>query len=365
MVVKQTGKLAKTRVIVIAALSVAIFLLIALEDHPLFIERYYSEGLYPLICRILHPVFNIFPFSVGDILYIAVIGFIIYAVVRIVKLCLKKQFRQVGTFLLGIVIGIQTSALIFYLFWGLNYYRPTAGELLNLRDSSCTTADLKAVTAMLIDSANSCRSRLTPKDLAESNDFIYQAATEAIRRLSSDPVQFRTFNPGIKPSILTPLLNYIGTSGYYNPFTSEAQMNYQMPIFTRPVTACHEMSHQMGFAAEDEANFVGFLAGINSRDRLLRYSSYHLAMGEFMYALYYRDSLLNKELKSRELPAVHNDFKTERAYWLSYQGKIGILSSIFYDRFLKANNQPQGLKTYNRMVLLVMAMYRERIVHSP
>jgi hypothetical protein len=141
-------------------------------------------------------------------------------------------------------------------------------------------------------------------------------------------------------------------------------MNYQMPVYSKPITACHEMSHQMGFGAEDEANFVGFLAGSKSSDPLLRYSAYHLAMGEFMIAIYYRDSLINKELKLHESPEVHNDFKIEREYWQSYQSQAGILSSIFYDKFLKANNQPQGLDTYNRMVLLVMALYRQRIVRG-
>ena len=129
--------------------------------------------------------------------------------------------------------------------------------------------------------------------------------------------------------MLTPLMNYLGTSGYYNPFTSEAQINYQMPVFERPFVACHEMSHQMGYGAEDEANFAGFLAGIGSHDRLLRYSAYQLAVDEFMHALYYRDSLANKELKPRISPAVHNDFKTERKYWRSYQSKAGIYQQYF------------------------------------
>jgi hypothetical protein len=361
---KHISKSLKTRVIIIAALSIAIFLLTAFEDHPQLIERYYSEGLYPIICHVLHPIFNIIPFSIGDILYIAVIAYFIYALVRIIKLALKKAFKQAGIFLLGIVIGIQSGILIFYLFWGLNYYRPSAGELLNLSDDSTySTADLKAVTIALIDSANACRARLSPTDLSQSNSTIYKTATEAVRQLSKDSAIFRTYHPRVKPSLLTPLLNYLGTSGYYNPFTGEAQMNYQMPIFSKPTTACHEMSHQMGFGAEDEANFVGFLAGLKSNDRLLRYSSYHLAMGEFMIAIYFRDSLINKELKLHESAAVHNDFKIERDYWRSYQSNAGILSSIFYDKFLKANNQPQGLDTYNRMVLLVMALYREK-VHS-
>jgi hypothetical protein len=115
----------------------------------------------------------------------------------------------------------------------------------------------------------------------------------------------------------------------------------------------------MGFGPEDEANFVGFIAGVQSHDRLLRYSAYYLGVQEFMYTLRSQDSLARKELRKTISPLVLGDFKKERDYWLSYEGQIERLSSVFYDSFLKANNQPQGLKTYNRMVLLVLA-YRKK-----
>ena len=358
------GKKVKTRGITILALAIAIFLLTICAGYPSFIERYYSEGLYLAVCHVLHPVFNLFPFSVGDILYIVVIIYLLYALLKLLKLAFKKQFKQAGIFLMGIAIGVQTAILLFYLFWGMNYFRPSAGERLNLRDTTYTTAGLTVVTTMLIDSANACRARVTPADLAQNNSQIYNTAIQAINKLSTGSINFQTYHPCIKPSVLTPILNYIGTSGYYNPFTGEAQMNYQMPVFARPVTACHELSHQMGYGPEDEANFVGFLAGIGSNDRLLRYSAYYLAVDEFMYALRYRDSSANNQLKPRISVAVHNDFKTERMYWLGYQSKADILSSIFYDRFLKVNNQPQGLDTYSRMVLLVMAWNKSR-AHNP
>lgn len=348
----------KKRCVTILALAVAIFLLMLLASYPQLIERFYSEGFYRFVCYVLHPVFNLFPFSVGDLLYIAIISYLVYALIRLLKLLFKKEFLKTGMLLLKLIISWQCGILIFYLFWGMNYFRPEAAKLLNLKDSTYTTADLKAITAILIDSANATRSRLNVADLAQSNDKIYRAALQAINKLSHDSVNFRTYKPGIKPSLLTPLLNYIGTSGYYNPFTSEAQMNYQMPVFDRPVTACHEMSHQMGYATEDEANFAGFIAGIGAHDRLLRYSAYHLAVDEFMHALYFRDSLANKALKPRVSLAVHNDFKEERRYWMSYQSRLEIITSIFYDKFLKVNNQPQGIKTYNRMVQLVMALYK-------
>jgi hypothetical protein len=359
MIITRKKKPLKVRGITIAILAFIIFLLMLLAGYPELIERYYSEGIYPFICRLLHPALNLVPFSLGDVLYIAVIVYLIYALSRLLKLIFKRELRQAGVFLMGIVIGVQSGILIFYLFWGMNYFRPPAAELLNLRGSSYSTADLSAVTAILIDSANACRARVTPADLSQNNNAIYKTALKAIVKLSHSSPKFQTYSPHVKSSMLTPLLNCIGTSGYYNPFTSEAQMNYMMPVFDRPVTACHEMSHQMGFGTEDEANFTGFLAGIGSTDRLLRYSAYHLAVDEFMFALHFRDSLASKALRPRISLTVRNDFKAEREYWLSYQSKVSALSSIFYDKFLKANNQPQGLNTYNRMVLLVMALYKK------
>jgi hypothetical protein len=346
------------RIITIAILAIFLCLLLLLSSHPNVIEHYYSEGLYPVICRISHPVFNLFPFSVGDILYLVVIGYLIYAAIHLVRMLFKKEFKRSGTFLLGIVIGVQTAIIIFYLFWGMNYFRPSASVRLNLRDTNYTTIHLKTVTSILIDSANSCRARITSADLKQNNTAIYETAIKAISKLSADSVNFRTYSPCIKPSLLTPMLNYLGTSGYYNPFTTEAQLNYQAPYFERPVIACHEMSHQMGYGAEDEADFAGFLAGIGSKDRLLRYSAYQLAVNECMHALRYRDTTANNELKTHISILVHNDFKAQHEYWLKFRGNVGLLSSVFYDNFLKANNQPHGLGTYDQMVLLLMAWYR-------
>ncbi|HEY0244698.1 MAG TPA: DUF3810 domain-containing protein [Mucilaginibacter sp.] len=346
-----------TRIITIIVLAVLIFLLFLLASYPQLVERYYSEGLYPVICKILHPVLNLFPFSVGDVLYIAVTCYLVYAVIIFIRLLFKKEFKSVLILVCEIVIQIQAALLIFYLFWGMNYFRPSAGERLNLRDTNYTTSHLANVTCMLIDSANACRARITGTDTLQSNKTIYQTAIKAIAVLSADSADFRTYYPGIKSSLLTPVLNYVGTSGYYNPFTTEAQLNYQMPYFERADIACHEMSHQMGYGPEDEANFVGFLAGIGSKDRLLRYSAYQMAVDECMHALRYRDTTLNNELKTHISAPVRHDFKVQRAYWLAYRGKMELFSSIFYNNFLKVNNQPHGLDTYNQMVLLVMAWY--------
>lgn len=350
----------RSRLITIVVLTLAIFMLMFIAGYPHFVDRYYSRGFYRAVCFIFHPIFNLLPFSVGDVIYVLIIGYLVYACIRLIKLLIKKQWRAAGIFTLGLVIGIQVFSLCFYLFWGMNYYRPSAAERFNLPDSGYSTADLKSITAILIDSANSCRTRVTEADMHQDNKTIYATAVNAVLLLSSASDNFHTFKPQIKPSLLTPLMNYMGTSGYYNPFTTEAQMDYDLPAFIKPFVACHEMSHQMGFGPEDEANFGGFIAGTQSKDRLLRYSAYYVGVQEFMFALRRQDSLARKELRKNISPDVLNDFKKERQFWLVYESKLGVLSSIFYDDFLKANNQPQGLNTYNQMVRLVMGWYKRK-----
>lgn len=341
------------------ALALVIFVLMLIADYPDLIERYYSHGFYKAVCFVFHPILNLFPFSVGDVIYIFIVGYLVYAAIKLIRLLIRREWRAAGIFALGLIIGIQVFILCFYLFWGMNYYRPSAIQRFDLPDSGYTTADLKSVTSMLIDSANSCRARIIPADLKQDNKAIFETAVKAVNVLSAGSGNFYTFKPGIKPSLLSTLLNYMGTSGYYNPFTSEAQINYQMPVFLKPFVACHEMSHQMGFGPEDEANFGGFMAGIHSNDRLLRYSAYYLGVQEFMFALRRQDSTARKELRTHISQPVLDDFKTERTYWLSYESKLGVLSSLFYDDFLKANNQPQGLNTYNQMVKLVMGWHKK------
>jgi hypothetical protein len=345
------------QLITIAILAIALFLLGLFEDHPTAVERYYSQGVYVFICRVIHPVLNLFPFSVGDVIYVAVVIWLIYLAGKLIRLLFKRQFKRAGTLTLGVIIGVQTAMLVFYLFWGLNYFRPSAGKRLNLRDTSFTTADLQNVTCTIIDSTNAARAHITHDDTLQTNSQIYQTAVNAISKISADSVSFRAYHPHIKPSLLTPLMNYLGTSGYYNPFTTEAQMNYQMPYFERPFVACHEMSHQIGYGPEDEANFAGFLAGIGSKDRLLRYSAYQCALNECMRALRRRDTVANNELKTHITKVVRADLRAQRAYWMAYASRVGIISSIFYDDYLKANNQPHGMNTYNQMVLLLMAWY--------
>lgn len=299
------------------------------------------------------------PFSAGDVLYILVSVSLATGIFQLCKLLVQGRFRNASFLFLGFFLKLQAAIAAFYILWALNYFRHPASERLKLNNDQYNKTQLIAVTSMLIDSVNSSRSVLVNSDFNSTDQAIIESAVKAIHDLSSFDPPLIAVKPIAKPSLLSPLLNYIGTSGYYNPFTGEAQFNDRMPIFSIPFVACHEMAHQMGFGAEDEANFVGFMAGKSSDDRLLKYSSYYLAAQEFMAEVWRTDSAAFKQIKLKISPAVIRDLETERAYWIKYQGRAAKLSSIFYDNYLKVNKQPGGLKTYNRMIKLTMAYYHK------
>ena len=58
----------------------------------------------------------------------------------------------------------------------------------------------------------------------------------------------------------------MGFAGYLNPFSGEAQVNDNTPLLGTAFTTCHEMAHQLGYAPEKEANFIGYLACISNED---------------------------------------------------------------------------------------------------
>ena len=70
----------------------------------------------------------------------------------------------------------------------------------------------------------------------------------------------------------------MGFTGYINPFTLEANINYNIPKISIPVTICHEIAHQIGYAFEDEANYIAIKALSNSNDNFLRYSGNLMAV---------------------------------------------------------------------------------------
>lgn len=74
--------------------------------------------------------------------------------------------------------------------------------------------------------------------------------------------------------------------GYYFPFSMEANYNDVMYVMNKPFTMCHELAHLRGYIFEDEANFIGYLACVQSDDIYFQYSGYLCAFSYLENDLY-------------------------------------------------------------------------------
>lgn len=255
----------------------------------------------------------------------------------------------------------------FYLFWGLNYYRQPLAKNLNYHPQKYTREQLQKVTEHIITELNYFHLEITKNDsLLVENPYqqkeMYTMAIAGYKHLSEDFPQLEYKYPSIKSSLMSLLQTYNGTSGYLNPLTGEAQVNDRIPKTSYPTTTCHEIAHQIGFAAENEANFVGFLAATYNDDVYFKYASYRMAFVYCFSEMRKRDSKKSKELIQLVNKGVLKDFNASNEFWQQYENLFEPIVKKGYNAYLKANKQAKGVQSYNYVVDLLISYFETSTV---
>ena len=108
----------KIHLILLSLIPIQLIVLNFFKDNPIWIEKYYSAYLYPLIYKTHDLFFNEFSHPMGDLLY--AIG-IIFIPILFLKLFRKKL--SIVLIFLNITSLFSLVFLVFNFNWGLNYYR--------------------------------------------------------------------------------------------------------------------------------------------------------------------------------------------------------------------------------------------------
>ncbi len=329
---------------------------------PGFIERYYSRGLYIKIAHFQRIVTKLLPFSLGDLLYAWWALLLLLIPLRLLVTIIRRRFSWTAFWLktarnTGTLLRIY---VLFYLVWGLNYSRLGIAQQLELAPKPYTTAELNNLTTALLQKVNLAR-----KELGDSTyqyppyKNIFDAASLAYDQ-AEDRFPFLSYrHNSIKRSLYSGWLTYLGYTGYYNPFSGEAQVNVKVPPFYLPYVTCHEVAHQLGYGDESEANFVGYLAASASDDPAFHYSAY---LDLFSYAngeLYMRDTAAARQNFRSLDTLVRADLHAARDYFMQYRNRMEPLVRFFYGQYLKANHQPRGVDTYDEVTGWLIA-YRNK-----
>jgi hypothetical protein len=306
-------------------------------------------------------MFGWLPFSIGDIVYGAFLLYSAWILFRIGRAVFYHRiilinYRRlfIKLFFVGAIVYI-----FFNLAWGLNYNRLSIADQLQLKPHKHSVEELKVITYELVKKVNTTRLALGNTISYPSNSKIFDSAGAAYKTAALQ-FPFLQYNiRSIKPSLYRSMGNYFGFLGYYNPFTGEAQVNTAQPKFLIPYVSTHEIAHQLGYAREGEANFVGYLAGVNSSDTLFKYSVYFDLFNYANRELFFRDSASAINNVKQLDTLVRKDRADLRKYLRQSDNYIEPVIKLFYDHYLRANQQDKGINSYNEVVGILIAYYKK------
>jgi hypothetical protein len=336
--------------------------------YPGFIEQYYSNGFYPVISKVQRFLFGWLPFSIGDLIYGFFILVIIVKTWQLLKVLFKRKFSR-QYFLEGlkqIIFFFLLVYVFFYLLWGLNYSRKGIAKQLNLKMTRYTLAELDTLTSVLEQRLNYYSTLVEPaqRDSFYKKRNLFHESYEAYK-LASREYSFLKYQPqSIKPSLYSYAGNIFGFQGYYNPFSGEGQVNTTVPVFLQPFVACHEIGHQVGYGKENEANFAGFLACRLHPSPFFRYSIYSDMFSYSIVELSRYDSIKAKKYLRALHPQIKKDYDAVRKFYKKYENPIEPVITWVYGKYLQANNQPAGKKSYSEVIAFLIAYQRKFGIQS-
>jgi|TARA_B100001059_G_scaffold50628_1_gene43842 hypothetical protein len=335
--------------------AIPLWLLISFaRKNPDIVEKYYSRIFYPLVFDLHRFFLDMIPFSLGDILYVVLTLFVLKTTFKKISYWRAKPLNLIldfGALLIMIV-------WIFHISWGFNYHRLPLSEQLQM-PILYSEEDLVEQLDKIIQQSNQWHNRLVSSDtLAVKFPFSKEQLSEKITLYH--PIYHETLlgTSKVKKSLISLPLCYMGYSGYLNPFTLESQVNAKMPIQSLITTLLHETAHQLGYAAEKEANFIAYLSTIKSENPYIQYTGNTFAFKYLFSDLFKLDPEKARNKLKLLNPGILKNFQQVNDFWKKYENPLEIIFDKTYDSYLKANGQKSGIKSYNEMVGLVINYHK-------
>ncbi len=384
---QKSSRINKATIIYIAITLIIVGLNLIAWNSTSFCDAY-IKYVFPVWVNTYGRITGLFSFSVGEILlvlgaisvliclllFIFITFLAVYRFLRGSRYMPSTIMSSFWKFSKGYFCWVSWGLLLVCLIMTLNctilYHASTFSEhYYGEEKGNYTIEDLIRVRNLVVERCNALAEKL-PRDADGS--LIYEKDLEsnaiiAMQKLGVAYDQLDGYYPRPKPLAASDFFSQQYMRGYYFPFSMEANYNQVMYISNMPSTMCHELAHLRGYIFEDEANFISYLACIQSGDEFFEYSGY-------LGVLYYLDNdfydavggdweiYLSQPVIDEQ---VHEDniFLTD-AEWERINGKALIdtetvdeISDTFTDTTLKVNGVQDGMASYSRVVELLLWYY--------
>lgn len=347
----------------------SLLLILLARQSSFFAEHIFALHIYKWLSQIISFIFGLIPISMYEVIVITSPLILLFLLVRFIRSILRNKSNRreiIGKGILNIFCAGSLLIFLFVILAGINYYRYSFRKYSNLEVYESTVEELYALTKSLAIEANEIRELTTGRGedgvfrLSQNDYKTAKIAGEAMKALAEDFPVLKGHYGNPKPIILSKWMSYTEITGIFMPFTMEANVNVDIPDYSIPATMLHELAHLRGFMREDEANYIAYLAGMKSESLDLKYSSTMLALIISGNALYDQNPDRYYEIRNMFSEGVISDIRYNSAYWSSYDNTvISTVSNKINDTYLKVNAQTDGVKSYGRMLDLLLAKYRK------
>ena len=356
------------RHIIAFSLPIQVVLVQIMSGNPAWVEEFYATKVYSILSKFLRLAFGSTRVPIGQLVFYALVLALVIGIARRTHLIILNKAQRVfwwkKTFV-DVLFYLSCFYFFFMTMWGLNYYRAPVAAITQIPAVTVSVEKLERLCLKLIEVTNTSRAGIkgTPPEFIAlpqiQRQALLQKATVGYAALAKKHPELIYEPPAVKSVFVPELMSSFRVGGIYFPFTGEANVNMDQPAFILPATICHEMAHQIGFASEDEANYIAFLTCRANPDPVFQYSGNLTAMRYALNRLYSLDSLAFQQLEKKLNPTVKQDLEINRQYWESFPNPFLDLTSGFYDLFLKANGQQSGIQSYSQMVELLLGEFEK------
>ena len=313
-----------------------------------------------------------FPFSVGELmLLLAMILGGVALILWLPALICKKLRKAAGIYYKFVAWTVLVVCLIMTLNCFILYHATTFSKTYfgTADPGEYSLEDLVQVRNTVVEACNELAGQME-RD-AEGN-IVYDGdlrvqAVESMKQLGKTYDRLSGFYPKPKPLYASDFFSQQYMCGYFFPFSMEANYNDVMYIMNMPSTLCHELAHLKGYIFEDEANFIGFLACVDSEEPLFQYSGYLSVLNyldnDFYKAVgrdrerYLQQPVISEQVKKDNVFVTEKEWERINAKAVIDTETVDKVSDIVVDTTLKVNGVHDGSISYSRVVELLLLYY--------
>ncbi|MBQ4652191.1 MAG: DUF3810 domain-containing protein [Oscillospiraceae bacterium] len=307
------------------------------------------------------------PFSLAEGLICLAAGLVgVYIIYQVIMLFIRSErLKRVYITVITLLMAVLIVYGGFTWLWGTHFYGDDFISESGLKSEKISKEQLETVTEYFAALSNEYAPQVQRDErgaYTADRDEILALSPQVFAKTEKNFPCLQGPEVHAKGVRLSRALSYLDFTGFFFPFTGEANVNTDFPPSLFASTVAHELSHQRGVAKEQEANFTAVLACLEYGQADYCYSACLMAYTYLGNALYGVDYEAWEQVYMSLSEPVLIDFAVNRAYWKQFETPVQTVSNTVYEGLLYSYDQELGLKSYGACVDLLVNYYYDDAV---